>query len=103
MAAGGSGDRRRRIVKEPAEDDGDTSAATSPASGEEAAINLFWSIGSLSSPTRTQTLRMEAEMMCLCKRRFWGVWCVWRGGKVVFEEIPRQLIFLLGGSKMLGY
>ena len=34
------GDQQRRI--ELAEDDRDTSAATSPASGEKAAINLFF-------------------------------------------------------------
>ena len=29
--------------------------------------------------------------------------CVWRGGfKVVFEEIPRQLKILLGGSNKAG-
>ena len=30
------------------------------------------------------------------------VLCV-EGGKVVFEEIPRQLKILLGGSKLQGY
>jgi hypothetical protein len=29
--------------------------------------------------------------------------CVWRGSKVVFEEMPRVLKILLGGSKMRGY
>ena len=28
--------------------------------------------------------------------------CVWRGSKVVFEEMPRVLKILLGGSKMAG-
>ena len=28
--------------------------------------------------------------------------CVWRGGKVVFEEILRQLKILVGGSKKAG-
>ena len=28
--------------------------------------------------------------------------CVWRGGKVVFEEMTRVLKILLGGSKMPG-
>ena len=31
-----------------------------------------------------------------------SVWCVWRGGKVVFEEILRQLKILLGGSNKAG-
>lgn len=56
---GGSGHRQRRIDKEPAEDDGDTSVATSPASGEEAAINLFLAIGSSGSPAHRQRLRTE--------------------------------------------
>ena len=30
------------------------------------------------------------------------MWCVWRGGKVVFEEILRQLKILLGGSNKAG-
>ena len=28
--------------------------------------------------------------------------CVWRGSKVVFEEMPRVLKILLGRSKMAG-
>ena len=35
--------------------------------------------------------------MCVSERRFWGV-CVWRGAKVVFEEMPRLLKTLLGGN-----
>ena len=73
---GGSGDRRRRI--EPAEDDGDTSAATSPVSGEKAAINLFLAIGSPSSPAHRQRLRMEAVAvvaMAATYQWFRG-WCV---------------------------
>ena len=37
--------------------------------------------------------------MCLCERRF-GVYV--EGGKVVFEEILRQLKMLLGGSNKVG-
>ena len=37
--------------------------------------------------------------VCLCERRFRGV-C--GGGKVVFEEILRQLKILLGGSNKAG-
>ena len=44
--------------------------------------------------------------MCLCERRFWGVCDVCVGGrgwgKVVFEEILRQLKILLGGSNKVG-
>ena len=41
--------------------------------------------------------------MCLCERRFWGVCGVCGGGgKVVFEEILRQLKILLGGSNKVG-
>ena len=40
--------------------------------------------------------------LCLCKRTVWGVCGVCGGGrgrgKVVFEEILRQLKILLGGS-----
>ena len=74
-AAGGSVDRRRRIDKEPVEDDGDTSAATSLASGEEAAINLSWAIGSSSSPAHRQRLRMEAPAMAATYQWFRGL-CV---------------------------
>ena len=73
--AGRSGDRRRRIDKEPAEDDGDTSTANSPASGEEAAINLFLAIGSSSSPAHRQRLRMEAPAMAATYQWFRGL-CV---------------------------
>ena len=72
-AAGGTGDLRRRI--EPAEDDGDTSAATSPASGEKAAINLFLAIGSSSSPAHRQRLRMEVPAMAATYQWFRGL-CV---------------------------
>ena len=37
--------------------------------------------------------------MCVCVSGGFGV-CVWRGGKVVFEEMTRVLKILLGGSKM---
>ena len=40
--------------------------------------------------------------MCLCERRFWGVCVEGGGGKVVFEEILRQLKILLGGSNKAG-
>ena len=44
---------------------------------------------------------MVSRVVCVCVSRGFGV-CV-EGGKVVFEEILRQLKILLGGSKMLGY
>ena len=74
-AAGRSSDRRRWLDKEPAEDDGDTSTATSPASGEKAAINLFLAIGYSSSPTHRQRLRMEAPAMAATYQWFRGL-CV---------------------------
>ena len=70
---GGSGDRRWWI--EPVEDDRDTSAATSPASGEDAMINLFLAIGYSSSPAHRQRLRMEAPMMAATYQWFRGL-CV---------------------------
>ena len=39
--------------------------------------------------------------MCLCERRFGGV-CGGGAGKVVFEEILRQLKILLGRSNKAG-
>ena len=39
--------------------------------------------------------------MSLCERRFSGV-CGGAGGKVVFEEILRELKILLGGSNKAG-
>ena len=72
-AAGGSGDWRRWIG--PVEDDGDTSVATSPASGEKAAINLFLAIGYSSSPAHRQRLRMEASAMAATYQWFRGL-CV---------------------------
>ena len=56
-------------------DNGDTSVATSPASGEEAAINLFLAIGSLSSPSHMQRLRIKVAAMASTYQWFWG-WCV---------------------------
>ena len=57
------------------EDDGDTSAATSLASGEKATINLFLAIGYSSSPAHRQRLRMEALAMAATYQWFRGL-CV---------------------------
>ena len=61
---GGSGPQRKF---------GDTSVATSPALGEKAAINLFLAIGSSSSPTHKQRLRMEASTMVATYQWFRGL------------------------------
>jgi hypothetical protein len=77
--AGGSGDRRCRIDKEPMEDEGDTLAATTPASGEESTINLFWAIGSSISPAHKQRLRMEAATAMAATYEWFRAregWCV---------------------------
>ena len=44
--------------------------------------------------------------MYVCERGIWGERRIWEvcveGSKVVFEEMPRVLKILLGGSKMAG-
>ena len=50
-----------------------------------------------------QWFRAREGGVCLCDRSFWGVYGVCGGGgKVVFQEILRQLKILLGGSNKAG-